>query len=344
MKPLFVFLAAISLGAPLPAQWLNYPAPGIPRLADGKPNLSAPAPRTADGKPDLSGMWRRTPNLLFYVTSDLKPGDTQPWAEALYKQRADDYRRDSDSITCLPPGPRASVSGTGSPMKIVQTPGLLLILHEYETIYRQIFTDGRQLPVDPNPAFMGYSVGHWDGDTLVVESAGFTDKTWLDLGGHAHSEALHVTERFQRRNFGHIDLEVAVNDPKAYTRPWTVRASLDLTPDTDLLEYVCEERSAPHLVGKRDEEFKVAPEILAKYVGSYDVRPGATWTVSMESGRLMLNRGNGRSPLYALAETTFSEEGTMVEFFKDGQGAVTRLVWRQTEADTVATRRPEPKP
>jgi hypothetical protein len=174
--------------------------------------LSAPAPRLADGAPDLSGIWTTRPSsAIFYVASSLKADEIQPWAESLYQQRADDFGKDSDLVRCVPPGPRVSVAG-GNGFKIVQTPGLLVILYEHQIIYRQIFTDGRKLPADPFPSWMGYSVGRWEGNTLVVESAGFNDKTWLDLGGHPHSEALRVTERFQRRDFGHMRLEVTFDD------------------------------------------------------------------------------------------------------------------------------------
>ncbi len=118
-----------------------------------------------------------------------------------------------------------------------------MILYEAIRNFREIFTDGRPLPADPNPTWMGYSVGHWDGDTLVVESSGFNDRTWIDTGGHPHSEALRVTERFLRRDFGHITLQTTIDDPKAYTKPWTVSYDLRLLPDTELLEYVCTENN-----------------------------------------------------------------------------------------------------
>src|SRR5690349_7772870 len=139
------------MSASLTAQWPNHPTPGLPRTSDGKPDLSAPVPRAADGKPDLSGVWAvRNGNALFYITSSLKPGEIRPWATALYQQRADDFRRDTDGINCLPPGPKAGFAVGAAPMKIVQTPNLVVVLYEYHTIFRQIFTDGRGLPEDPN--------------------------------------------------------------------------------------------------------------------------------------------------------------------------------------------------
>src|SRR5262245_9342185 len=232
----------------LAAQWPKYPSPGMPRTPDGKPDLSATVPRSSDGKPDLSGVWQvKQASYMNYVTADLKPEEIRLWAAALFKHRAENFRKDTDGIACLPPGPKAGISGLAFPMKIVQTPGLVVVLYEYQTIYRQIFVDGRTLPNDPNPTWMGYSVGKWDGDALVVTTAGFNDRTTLDLGGHPHTEALRVTERFHRRDVGHIDLQVTLDDARAYTRPWTLPIELDLIPDAELIEYVCEnERDAKH--------------------------------------------------------------------------------------------------
>jgi hypothetical protein len=325
--------------APAVAQWTAHPTPGLPRSADGKPNLSAPAPRAADGKPDLSGVWRvRQSSYLFYVTSPLKPADIEPWAAAIYKQRADNFRSDTDGIRCLPPGPKAGISGGGLPMKIVQTPSLVVLLYEYQTIYRQVFLDGRALPDDPNPTWMGYSIGRWDGDTLVVTTAGYNDKTTIDLGGHPHTEALRVTERFHRRDAGHIDLQVTLDDPKAYRRSWTLPIELDLMADSELIEYVCEnEKDAKHLVGKRGEEFHVPVDVLSKYVGTYEGR--RRYVVTLDGDRLMIDQdGGGNVPLFAHSETTFTQEGQGIEFVKDSQGRVTGLIQRYTEADWPARR------
>ena len=237
---------------PLKAQWLNYPTAGIPRTKDGKPNLAAPAPKLADGTPDLSGIWME-PGLkyLINVAADLKEVPFQPWAEAEYKRRVDTLGKDDPNNLCLPSGYPEKDAVT-SPWKIVQTPGLVIILYESRTIFRQIFTDGRKLPVDPNPNWQGYSIGHWDGDTLVVETAGSNGKAWMDTNGHPVTDALKLTERFHRRDMGHLDLEITIDDPKAYTKPWTVKQVANLQPDTELLEYICEEnnRDVGHFVGK----------------------------------------------------------------------------------------------
>jgi hypothetical protein len=327
----------------LTAQWPDHPVPGLPRTPDGKPNLSAPAPRSADGKPDLSGIWRVTKSYLLDAAPDLKPQDIQPWAAALYKQSADNYRNDTDGINCLPPGPKLSISNGGSyPMKIVETPNLVVVLYEYQTIFRQIFTDGRALPSDPNPTWMGYSVGHWEGDTLVVTTAGYNDRTSLDLGGHPHSESLRMTERFHRRDFGHIDLQVTFEDPKAYKRSWTLPTVLELVTDGDLIEYVCEnERDKPHLIGKRGAEFSVPVDILAEYVGTYDTPQYPTGVVvTLEGNRLMMDPGGaGKIPLVAQSENKFSLEGNIVEFVKDGKGTVIGVRQHWTEGDRYAVRR-----
>jgi hypothetical protein len=240
------------------AQWLNNPAKGIPRLADGKPNLSAPAPR----KPDLSGTWRVPPATLgeggppryaTYLAADLPEGQVplKPAARALVRERLDSFSKDIPFSRCLPAGlPMATMFPV--PFKIIQNSGLTVILYETQGAYRQIFTDGRTLPKDPNPAWMGYSIGHWERDVFVVESSGFNSKTWLDGIGHPHGEALRLTERFQRRNFGHIDLQITVDDAEWYERPWTVSLVLEMTPDTELLEDMCleNERDVRHMVGK----------------------------------------------------------------------------------------------
>ena len=191
-KERFFLAVLLTIGA-LPAQWLDHPTPGIPRSADGKQNLSALTPRAPDGKPDLSGIWSMNAGkYTSNITADFKPGEIPSWAEALYKRRREDLGKDSPTAVCLPMGPVINLLPVAM-KKIMQTPGLIAILYE-DLTYRQIFLDGRDLPKDPNPSFMGYSVGQWEGDTLVVESNGFKDRTWLDFGGHPHSEELHTTE------------------------------------------------------------------------------------------------------------------------------------------------------
>ncbi len=244
MKASLIAVITVALSGPLAAQWLNQPTPGIPRTPDGKPNLAAPAPRTPDGKPDLSGLWFKiSPKYSRNVAADLKPEEIQPWAQALVEQRREDLGKGYMNVLCVPLGPGYAISAdsTGAEMmKIIQTPGLILILNP-DLTYRQIFLDGRALESAPNPNWMGYSVGHWDGDTLVVESFGFNDRTWLDHDGHPHTEGLRTTERYRRRNFGNLELEVTFSDPGAYTRPWTVAVRAELAADTEMVEWVCNE-------------------------------------------------------------------------------------------------------
>jgi len=342
MHKLAMILCVMSVS--LTAQWPNRPTPGMPRTPGGKADLSAPAPRTADGKPNLSGVWLvKNGGALFYTTGDIKPEEMLPWAAALYKQRADNYRRDTDGIRCLPPGPKAGIGVGGFPMKIIQTPDVVAVLYEYQTLFRQFFTDGRSLPEDPNPTWLGYSIAHWEGDTLVVNTAGYNDRTSLDLAGHPHTEALRLTERYHRRDVGHLDLQVTFDDPKAYTRPWTLPVEFDLIPDGQLIEYICDnEKDSQHLVGKRGEEFRISPEALAQYVGTYDTGPGfyaSGEVVSLEGGRLVIDPGAGKLPLIAQGENDFTMEGTGVKFAKDAKGAVTGMIQSWTEGDRYFARR-----
>jgi len=235
-------LAFALLAVPkLDAQWVKPAAQGAPRTADGKVDLRGPAPRAADGKPDLSGMWLANSKYNANLAADLK-GDAPmtAWGKALYEERRANESRDDPDAHCLPDGvPRIAAAG-GLPSRIVQTPAMVVILHE-RSLFRQIFVDGRTLLKDPNPTWMGYSAGAWQGDTLVVRTTGFNDKTWLDDVGHPHSEALIVTERYRRTDYGHLALDITVEDEKAYTRPWTVTQELRLDPTGDLMEYVCNE-------------------------------------------------------------------------------------------------------
>jgi hypothetical protein len=235
------------------AQWDPYPWKRVPRTPDGKVDLNAPAQRTSYGKPDLSGFWmpeNLTKNLL-NLAADMQDVPLKPWARELYNQRIENNGKDHPGASCLPSGiPEKDSIPDG--LKLVQTEDLTLLLHESRTIYRQIFTDGRPLPKDPQPTWMGYSIGHWDKDTLVVETIGQNGKTWLDMRGLPGTEALRVTERFTRPKIGHMDIEVTIDDPDAYTKPWTVKLAWRLLPDTDLIESICEEnnRDPAHMVGK----------------------------------------------------------------------------------------------
>lgn len=244
-------------------QWLNQPVPGTPRTRDGKADLAAPAPRLPNGKPDLSGIWRaesmtREERLQFFKDGTNNLGEEPPsryFMNILYDFKAADSPVRASTVPiieknhagmaisavhCLPFGvPLIDVAP--HPYKILQMPGVIAILYEFNTNFRQIFMDGRKLPEDPQPSWFGYSVGHWDGDSLVVEANGFTDRSWLDAIGHPHSEAMHLTERFHRRDFGHMELQVTVDDPKMYTKPFTIKVNELLLPDTDLIESVCAE-------------------------------------------------------------------------------------------------------
>ena len=252
-----ILMTAMMTSLAASAQWLNYPTAGIPRTPDGKPNLSAPAPKTADGKPDLSGVWMAEDQKYFMnLATGLKPEEIplQPWAKALQQKREDNVHGDDPLARCLPHGvPRINTNGI-FPFKIIQTPGLVVILYEQLNLFRQIFMDGRTLAKDVNPTWLGYSTGKWDGDTLVVETSGFNDKTWLDTEkGHPATEALHVTERWRRTNFGNMEVRATIDDPKAYTRPWTTTTQrMHLQLGTDILEFICNEneKDIPHMVGK----------------------------------------------------------------------------------------------
>jgi hypothetical protein len=250
---------------PARAQWLNYPDPHTPRTKDGKPNLTAPVPRM-NGKPDVSGLWQaeRTSEREYDtilgngfralqpdtqdITKDflnvfwgMKPEDEplRPEAAAILKFRQE-HPQENTFTRCLPGSiPAALLVLT---FKIIQTSQEIVMLPEMSTNPpRQIHTDGRPLPKDPDPTWMGYSVGHWERDTLVVETAGLNDRAWLDGFGHPRSESMHITERYRRRDFGHMDLEITFNDPKYYTRPFSFKSEFRLIPDSDLIEYVCNE-------------------------------------------------------------------------------------------------------
>jgi hypothetical protein len=239
VKTLAVVLFIVA-AATAEAQWLSVPTRGIPRLADGTPNLKAPTPKTADGKPDLSGIWRTpTGKYLANLAADLGAVPFQPAAARVFKARQDNNGRDRPSAACLPHSV-TDFDAHNTPRKVIQTPDAVVMLYEGYHTFRQIHTDGRALPKDPEPAWFGYSVGRWEGDTLVVDTRGINEKTWLDDAGHPHSDALHIVERFRRVNFGRMDVQITIDDPKAYTKPWTVSFNWEFLPDTELLDWVCE--------------------------------------------------------------------------------------------------------
>jgi len=251
MKILLTCVATLMASQAGIAQWLNYPDAGVPRGKDGKVIMTAPVQRFSDGKPDLSGVW--SPDTLSYLTylgADGTPMPMRPWANAVFQHRqATKGKEDPDANCTLPGVPR--IDSVPNPFKILQSPEEVVILYEAFTTFRQVFMDGRGLPEDPQPAWNGYSVGKWDGDSLVIETSGFNDLTWLDNAGTPHSDALHVTERYRRRDIGHLDIQITVDDPKTFLHPFTVTEHEHLLPDTTLLEFICSEnnKDLKHLVG-----------------------------------------------------------------------------------------------
>jgi hypothetical protein len=343
--------------APSTGQWLKYPTPGIPRGPDGEPDLSAPTPRTADGKPDLSGLWQ--PNAGGYqinVTADLSLNEFRPWAAALTKQRAENLAsaRQNPVALCLPPGP--SLRAMTAMVKIVQTRSLIVMLYESGTLDRQIFMDGRRLPEDPNPTWMGYSVGRWEDETLVVESAGFNDRSWLDLTGHPHTEELRVTERFTRRDFGHMHLAMTIDDSRAYARPFTIPVDLRLAADTELLEEVCNEneRDAARISGAKMSVITLSSRVLSSFSGTYEVTAGApgravrfaagtAFVVTFIGDQVMLQRPGDKIglPLAPVSDTHFVliGGGADIEFIKNAEGTVTELFFQSVEGEARALRK-----
>ena len=278
-----VAAAAILLAfapAGLLAEWPAYPTAGVPKTADGKPNLTGPVPRIADGKPDLSGVWQYVrgpmppapaatpvatapaasgpPDLIplairlsqfWNLGASFKDGlPFQPWAAELHSQRVAQNSQDNPDAHCLPLG-LMQLHTHGQPRKMIQTPGVIVILYEANGGVRQIFTDGRPLPQDPQPWWFGYSTGKWEGDTLAVETSGFRDLGWLDVEGSPLTESGKIIERFRRVDYGHLEIEATIDDPKAYTKPWTVTVHQRIMLDTDLIEFVCQEneKDARHL-------------------------------------------------------------------------------------------------
>ncbi|MGP0073560.1 MAG: hypothetical protein ACLPWF_16720 [Bryobacteraceae bacterium] len=280
--PAAVLLALATSAIPIFAQWPSYPTPG-PRTTDGKIDFSAPPPRTANGKPDFSGLWEPahtnkaglgpgggmngTAPLPFAIpTSPDDPPVAQffnigggfkdhllpftEWATALRAQRKGDGNKDNPDALCLPLG-LTQLHMHPQPREVVQTPREIVVLYEANGNVRRILTDGRPLPNnDPTPWFYGYSVAHWDGDTLVVETTGFRDDVWLDVEGSPLTSSGKMTERWRRVKYGLMQIDITIEDPKAYTKPFTVRVNHQLMPDTELMEFVCQDRDAPHYVGK----------------------------------------------------------------------------------------------
>ncbi len=276
-----MFIAALLLPVSASAQWIDYPQSGMPRLKNGKVNLAAPVPRAPNGKPDLTGVWGHEKTTLadfkrllgpdydpskqstligmeneavhkygFNILLDLKPGEAKPTpaAEAFMKQKLAERRVDN---VCHGEYGWPVASLLAEPMKLIQAPRETVILYEVDNLHRQVFTDGRQFPAEFNlPAYLGYSIGRWEGDTFVIETRGFNDRTPLDAIGHPRSESMHVTERFHRRDFGHLDTEMTFDDPEMYTAKFTVKVAYELVPDNDIFEMFCgeNEKDRVHMV------------------------------------------------------------------------------------------------
>ena len=311
------------------AQWLDRPTPGIPRTRDGKPDLTAPAPRGPDGQPDLTGIWNGPDPVL-----SPDPMNAHEWVRAAARRHQQNYYRMRPYYQCLPSGPEAARFAAWR--RIIQTPAAVAILNDNLT-YRVIHLDGRELEGSPAPSWMGYSVGRWDRDTLVVDSVGFNDKTWL-AAGLQHTEALRVTERYRRPDFGHLEVEVTYTDPGAYVKAWGFTAQMALAADTEMLESVCE-RSSQDWAGSRSDAARTAvtvpPDALAGYVGVYKGvwagRP-RTVEVSLSSSQLVakisvdgMPAGEPR-PLVPQSQTLFEGGGLGYQFILDDRGIATDVV------------------
>lgn len=349
VKRSFLLVLLIALAsASLRAQWIKYPTPAVPRTSSGAPNLAAPAPKTGNGLPDLTGTWRLEPKPGVDLKKSIRAAGVQPWAQAQLDRYEYELGRDDPAVHCLPMGPRASQS-YGFAGKFIQTAGLLAILME-DLTYRQIFLDGRPLPVDPNPTWMGYSVGRWEGNTLVVTSIGFNDRSLMDLVGYPHTEALRVTERFTRRDFGHMDVDVTLEDPKTLDEPVTLPMEAEFVADTELLEYVCQEneRSRQRLVGTADDDKKNAVAVpaatLARYAGDYRLQipdgPPRILTVYIRNGQLLmdLERGPTEMATVPVSQTRFMAQGVSVEFRPAADGTVSELTVSVVEGNLTGVR------
>jgi hypothetical protein len=315
--------AVLLVSTPAPAQWLKFKTPGIPRTSDGSPNLTAPAPRTADGRPDLSGMWTVTPNFYWLdVILDIKDEAAfTPKAQAIFRKRAAEHSMDGPLTRCLPFGP--GLMFVGGIHRLMQSATMIADLIEGGSGYRQIFMDGRELPKDPNPTWSGYSVGRWEGDTLVVETNGFNDRGWLDQTGHPRSEQLHVTERFRRIDFGHIQFQITFDDAEMLTRPLTIALGLTYAADTDMLEMVCNEneRDTAHAVASElKPKIQLAAAALRKYAGAYGPPQGPPFlSVTLLNDQLYV----WDIPLFPESETVFVSKIADFKFSFDASGAVT---------------------
>lgn len=317
---IFVVAAAFSiLTSTAEGQWLKLPTVGLPRLPGGAPDIAAPAPRTADGRPDFTGLWTSPERR---VTAS--PSELHPWVNEAARGHAENFFKARPMFRCLPSGPATFGQSTGGGVwkRIVQTPRVIVILND-DLTYRQIFMDGRALEANPIPSWMGYSVGRWEGETLVVESFGFNDKTWLNGRGLQHTEALRMIERYNRRDVGHLKIDVTFTDPGAFYRPLPLAVDMALAPDTEMLERVCEAGSDdwPGTVSDMQRAaVAVSPDILKRYVGVYAGLWGGNVRkvdVRLVDGRLVIriNDSPEALPLTPLSEKLFaSAEGFAYEF------------------------------
>ena len=330
MRLLITAVALALLTTPVAGQWLNHRTPGIPRNADGTPNLNAPVPRTAEGKPDLTGVWN-APIQFGQPTAD--PRDLTAWAKDTAQRRAEEFFKARPMNRCLPSGPETFGQGFTATLtkQLLQTPSLIVMLND-DLTYRRIFMDGRTLESAPFPTWMGYSVGRWEGDTLVVDSFGFNDRTWLNDRGLPHTEALRMSERYQRLDFGHLRIDVTFTDVSVSTKPLSLSVNMVLAADTEMLEAVCETNS-DQWTGRslRTSEVNVPADVLARYVGVYrGIWAGRPRIVEFTlSDRQLVAKIEGLNesiPLVALSETVFeSSEGMGYKFIIDGNQPATHV-------------------
>jgi hypothetical protein len=339
-RTLLVAMSLVPIALAADAQWLNHPTPNIPRTASGAPDLAAPAPRGGDGHPDLSGPWMGRPALIRVPEDALMAR-----SKGLIREREENYFRDRPSFQCQPSGPETF----GGWRRIIQTPTVIAIAYDTLT-YRLIFMDGRTLEADPHRTWMGYSVGRWEGDTLVVDSFGFNDRTWLDARGMPHTEALRTTERYRRPSLGQMQVELTVTDPGAFAKSWTTTYELAFQPDTEMLESLCENRGdwAGRLSDVERDAVAVPLQTLEKYVGVYSGLWGnrpRTVRVRLDSGVLYANGIlDEQVRLIPHSESVFAgTDGLSYAFDPEGNPAAFMLE-RHVSGDWRYTRQRQPQP
>ena len=327
------FVCLMVCATPAGAQWLNHRTPGLPRMADGKVKLTAPAPRSADGKPDFTGVWTPAGGqgaLDGLETLRVDPDAIKPWARDLIREREQDFFKSCPDFQCRPSGPEAESFERDK--RILQTPAMIAILNSNQT-YRQIFLDGRTLEKNPAPMWMGYSVGRFDGETLIVESNGFNDSTWLNNVGLPHTEKLRVTERYRRPDLGHLNVDVTFTDPDTFDTPLQFSFAMQLMTDTEMVEEVCESKMefwTGNVSDLQKSAVKVPADVLKEYVGYYEGYWRANLrkvTVTLESGVLHVTGLllPGTVELIPESNDLFTTtEGVSYKFVKDDTGAVIR--------------------